>query len=108
MHKLTLNSVEVDSEYTAMHYACDFVVTTAGDGLWGCEAGRDIKVTGISVTTSACDDGVAVAISVAHDSAWDVYTDSAFAAAISAALGVDVQFTEQGMQDDELASMELA
>jgi hypothetical protein len=45
-------------------------------------------------------------IVVMHDSTWDIYSDSAFEAAISAALGYDVGFTEQGMQEDERASME--
>ena len=41
-----------------------------------------------------------------HDSTWDIYTDYGFAAAISKALGYEVRFTEQGMQDDYCASME--
>jgi hypothetical protein len=36
-----------------------------------------------------------------------MYTDSGFSDAISALLGTDVSFTEQGMQDDGYASMEL-
>jgi hypothetical protein len=45
-------------------------------------------------------------VNVTHDSTWDIYTDSAFEAAISEALGFTVGFTEQGMQEDEFASME--
>jgi len=43
---------------------------------------------------------------VTHDADWEIYTDTGFEAAISTALGFDVSFTEQGMQDDNFASME--
>ncbi len=36
MQKLTLTSFERDADYTAQAFDCDFTVTTAGDGLWGC------------------------------------------------------------------------
>ena len=104
--KLTFKGMEVDSDYTAVDFSCNFVVTTAGDGLWGCEAGRKITVTGINVVTNAYDDNVSVMVNVAHDSTWDIYTDSGFEDAISKALGFAVSFTEQGMQEDEYASME--
>ena len=45
-------------------------------------------------------------IDVAHDTTWDIYTDSGFESAISKVLGYDVTFTEQGMQQDNYASME--
>lgn len=106
MQKLTLASFEKDTDYTVQHFNCDFVVSTAGDGLWGCERGRKVHVTGISVVTNAYDGELYVQVNVTHDSTWDIYTDSAFAQAISEALGFKVGFTEQGMQDDGLASME--
>ncbi len=106
MTKLTLESMDVDSDCTIVRFDCDFTVTTAGDGLWGCEAGRKVRVTGISVVTNAYDNEVGVMVTVAHDSDWDIYTDTAFETAISKALGFDVRFTEQGMQDVGLASME--
>ncbi|NCZ60308.1 MAG: hypothetical protein EBX71_09275 [Betaproteobacteria bacterium] len=46
-------------------------------------------------------------VDVAHDSTWDIYTDTAFESAVSGALGFDVGFTEQGMQEDGVASMEV-
>ena len=36
----------------------------------------------------------------------NIYTDNGFEKAISNLLGFEVQFTEQGMQDDGYASME--
>jgi hypothetical protein len=107
MQKLTLTRFEVDGDYTAQDFDCDFTVWTAGDGLWGCEADRQVRVTGISIVTNAYDDNVSVMVNVTHNSTWDIYTDSAFASAISDALGVGVRFTEQGMQEDEIASMEV-
>ena len=108
MHKLTFKSIDIgiDNAYTAIAFSCDFTVVTAGDGLWNCEAGRVVHVTGIAVVTTAHGDNAYVTVNVVHDSDWNVYTDSAFEAAITAVLGKAVTFTEQGMQDDNYASME--
>ena len=81
-----------------------FVVTLAGDSIWGYKGPQAVTVTDISVYTDE-DDGY-TSISVEHNTTWDIYTDSGFEAAISAALGCDVQFTEQGMQEDGVASLE--
>ena len=106
MQKLTLVRFEKETDCTVQEFACKFTVTTAGDGLWGCEAGRKIKVSGITVVTNAYDNELYTMVNVAHDSTWDIYTDSGFETAISDALGFAVGFTEQGMQEDEMASME--
>lgn len=106
MTKLTLHKFERHEDMTTVRFDCDFFVTTAGDGLWGCEAGRKVRVFTIDVSTRASGDDVCVQVNVGHDSEWDIYTDTAFERAISDALGFKVHFTEQGMQDDELASME--
>ena len=45
-------------------------------------------------------------VNVTHNTTWDIYTDSAFENAISKLVGFAVQFTEQGMQDDNYASLE--
>ena len=45
-------------------------------------------------------------VTVEHDSNWDVYTDSAFVEAARKFTGIaDLDFTEQGMQNDNKASM---
>jgi beta-mannanase len=79
-----------------------FAVTLAGDSIWDYKGPQTVTVTDISVYT---DDDY-TSIEVEHDTTWNIYTDSGFEAAISAALGYDVQFTEQGMQQDGVASME--
>lgn len=106
MQQLTLTHMQVEKDYTSVDYACDFTATTAGDGLWGCEAGREIKVTGISVVTNCYDNEMYITVNVAHNSTWEIYTDTGFETAISEALGFAVSFTEQGMQEDNCASME--
>jgi len=85
-------------------YEGDFTVTCNGTSLWGHTAGRVVRVTGATVIKDAEFDFTHV--SVEHDSDWDIYTDTAFEAAMSEALGFEVHFTEQGMQEDGLASME--
>jgi len=106
MTKLTLHKFERHEDMTTVRFDCDLFVTCAGDGLWGCEAGRRVRVFTIDVSTRSSGDDVCVQVSVGHDSDWDIYTDTAFERAISDALGFRVRFTEQGMQDNERASME--
>jgi hypothetical protein len=81
----------------------EFIVECAGDSLWGDTAGRKVTVTQIVVDED--EDGYKN-ILVRHDSDWDIYTDTGFESAISDVLGYTVSFTEQGMQEDGLASME--
>jgi hypothetical protein len=89
----------------------------AGDGYWGAERGRTVTISGFTVqryTAEDIADGVDWAaegdiahVSVMHDSTWDVYTDSAFEHAAQQYTGIaDLSFTEQGMQEDGIASME--
>ena len=89
-----------------------------GDGIWGAEAGRKVTLTGFTVsymnadTYEDCNEGddnaVIGHVTVDHDSTWDVYTDTGFqeaAANYTNIMGLD--FTEQGMQNDNQASMEV-
>ena len=98
-----------------MQTTANYTFTTSGTGLWGCEAGRTITITGFTVAYASAEDaadwdveeGSVAHVSVAHDSTWDVYTDDGFEAAARAVTGIaDLTFTEQGMQEDGLASME--
>ena len=94
-----------------------FTVTLAGDSIWEYEGPQTVTVTGIEVSRYSAEDcadwadfaevGDIQHISVEHDASWRIYTDTGFEAAISEQLGCDVQFTEQGMQQDGLASMEV-
>jgi len=123
-NKLTLTetSVEDDNELHTS-YKCNVDVTLAGDSIWDCEIKR-VTITGIHIAeTFDEDDGdvyiqsVYAHIGVTYDvdgedgseveGSWRLYTDNGFSDAVSELLGTDVDFTEQGMQDDGYASMEL-
>jgi hypothetical protein len=90
----------------------------AGDGYWGAEAGREVTLTGFAIDYYLDDNynqvskdapGAVIGhVSVTHDSTWDVYTDSAFERAAQEFTDIqDLSFTEQGMQQDNSASMEV-
>ena len=80
-----------------------FTVTLAGDSIWGYKGPSTVTVTDIKVWDEDPDYKL---IEVMHDSTWDIYTDTGFEDAISEQLGYPVSFTEQGMQEDGIASME--
>ena len=87
----------------------NFAVQCDGTSIWGDTRGRTVNVECIVVETFEDDDDYMRGykhILVVHDSTWDIYTDRGFERAISDAVGFDVQFTEQGMQEDGRASME--
>ena len=108
MLTITKTGFEDNGDYTSTFYGVDGTVALAGDSIWGDTAGRTVTVKGITVTEEQYDDGDKyMHVTVEHDSTWDIYTDTAFTRAISEALKMDVDFTEQGMQDDGLASMEV-
>ena len=111
MLRLVLRNVETeaygDEVVVTTNYAAQGTVACAGDSIWGDTNGRVVRVEGVRVRKHTYEDGdTSTMVDVEHDSTWDIYTDSGFEAAISAALGFDVGFTEQGMQDDNYASME--
>lgn len=92
-----------------------FTVQLKGDSCWDYEGPSTVTVSGISIQYrdadwEECDPdapGATVShVGVDHDTTWNVYTDSGFEEAISAALGFEVTFTEQGLQEDGYASME--
>ena len=51
--------------------------------------------------------GIDVLINIDHDSVWSIYNDKTFEKVASELIGVDVTFTEQGLQLDGRASMEV-
>ena len=94
-----------------------FTVELAGDSIWEYEGPSTVTLTGINLyyvdedynTVEADAEGARLLdVYVEHDTDWRIYTDSGFERAISEKLGFDVMFTEQGMQEDGVASMELA
>ena len=91
-------------------------VELAGDSIWDKEGENPAKVMVMSITIENPydeggymddeeDDGYR-SVRVEHDGPWSIYTDSGFAEEISGLVGFPVDFTEQGMQEDGMASME--
>ena len=87
-----------------------FKVKLAGDSIWMNTANKTVNVKSITVETFEDDVNEYMRdykhIMVEHDAEWEIYTDRGFERAISEALGYEVQFTEQGMQERGRASME--
>ena len=112
--KLTLAGTETNEDSVSTTYNCNVEVQLAGDSIWDCEL-EAVTVTSIHISETFWDDTSTIHIAVCYnvngddeyEDSWRIYTDSGFEAAISALLGTDVMFTEQGMQDDGYASMEL-
>jgi len=105
---LTLTATETDDDCTIYRYDCDFVVELAGDSIWNCKI-DSVRVTGITVIDTDYDGEIVRMVNVEHDGeeeSWRMYTDSGFENVIGQMLGFAVRFTEQGMQEDGIASME--
>jgi hypothetical protein len=114
-NKLTLVGVTKEGDDTFTEYKCNRTVVLAGDSIWDC-ALKTVCITGIHITETQwnddedCDIDSTIHISVTHTGgkdSWRLYTDTGFAYVVSKLLGCDVSYTEQGMQDDGVASMEL-
>jgi Fe-S cluster assembly iron-binding protein IscA len=106
--KLTFVSTEVEDDTTNTEYKCKVKVQLAGDSIWDCTL-ETVTITGIRISETDYDGDTSTHIAVIHtgkDESWRIYTDSGFEEAVSALLGTDVTFTEQGMQEDGYASME--
>jgi len=115
--KLTLAGTETNTDSISTTYDCNVEVQLAGDSIWDCEL-EAVTVTSIHIHEQWWDElegdssiHITVCYNVNGDTeyedSWRLYTDSGFADAISTLLGTEVMFTEQGMQDDGYASMEL-
>ena len=115
--KLTLATTDTNTDSISTTYDCNVLVQLAGDSCWDCEL-EAVTVTSIHIHEQWWDelDGdssihITVCYNVNGDTeyedSWRLYTDTGFADAISTLLGTEVMFTEQGMQDDGYASMEL-
>ena len=97
-----------DVQDTITEHSVTGSVQLAGDSIWGYTGPSTVDVSAIQVvkTTYADDNTTSTLVNVTHNTTWDIYTDSAFENAISKVLGFAVSFTEQGMQDNNYASLE--
>ena len=118
--KLKLVGVTKTDDTTNTEYKCNVEVQLAGDSIWDCDIAT-VTITSIHIADTQWNDdensGVDNSVHIGvvynvngnedYEESWRIYTDSGFEAAVSELLGTDVCFTEQGMQDDNYASMEL-
>ena len=107
----THTSVETDGNETNTFttYETTGSVELAMDSIWDYDGADTVNVSSIQVIeTVDNEDGYSYKqVNVEHDGKWEIYTDTGFESAISETVNLDVAFTEQGMQDDGYASMEV-
>ena len=116
-----LKVVEVDTsdeDYVMTTYECDVVATLAHDSIWDCviTAADEVRIKTICVNEGVDGGNMDGYVSInvfytvngkeEYEDSWTMYTDTGFEATVSDLLGYSVSFTEQGMQDDGMASME--
>ena len=93
-------------------YSTSISVPLDGDSLWRSQgrfigkAGEIVSVESITIREYDIDDEHYFDVYVRHDSDWTIYTDSGFERNISNAIGHEVRWSEQGMQEDGIAHLE--
>ena len=80
-------------------------IELAGDSIWDKEDQNPRTVTVTDYNMDKDEEGY-VSVTVEHDGPWTVYTDTGFEEEISDMIGMDVGFSEQGMQEDGRAHLE--
>ena len=81
-------------------------IETAGDSYWRESGSEIVSIHSITIREYDMDDEHYFDVYVRHDSEWTIYTDTGFERAISAAIGHEVRWSEQGMQEDGIAHLE--
>jgi hypothetical protein len=116
--QLTIKDVDTDEDFVTTTYTCDVRADIAGDSIWDCTltAADDVRITTICVTEGLAggDYDSYRSVNVYYtvngieefENSWTIYTDTGFADCVSELLGEEIYFTEQGMQEDGVASME--
>lgn len=86
-------------------------IDLAGDSIWqgekrGEEVTAKVNVGKIKVSSGGEYEDGYISVHVEHDGPWTVYTDTGFEEEISAIVGTNLSWSEQGMQDDGVAHLE--
>jgi len=79
-------------------------IKLAGDSIWDRDGENPPSVTMTDYEVEERDGMIEVVVE--HDGPWTIYTDSGFEKAISDMIGTEVEFSEQGMQEDGRAHLE--
>ena len=106
--KLTLEETVCGDEHTSYYFACNEQVACSGAQYnWDYTAeGDTVTVTGINVHERNCNGDIYYDVNALLAEERIVYTDEAFVEAVSDLLNMHVGYTEQGMQDYGMVSME--
>ena len=109
----TTRTTHADEDYSCVvtRWDAEGFAQCNGSSIWGYDGDLRVSVSAVEVHNIAYEDGdTSTMLYVEHNAGgygdWRIYTDKGFEASISEALGFDVTFTEQGMQDDGVASLE--
>ena len=103
---------ETDMVCTITRYEAQGFALCDGTSIWGYDGDLSVPVSAVEVYEENYGNGdTSTMIYVEHNAGgtgdWRIYTDRGFERAISRALGYAVSFTEQGMQDTGIASLEV-
>ena len=109
----TTKTTHADEDYSCVvtRWDAEGFAQCNGSSIWGYEGDLRVPVSAVEVHDITYGDGdestmIYVEHSAGGNGDWRIYTDDGFEESISAALGFDVTFTEQGMQDYGVASLE--
>ena len=82
-------------------------IALAGDSIWLNRDGMQYADDVVTITDYKVEetDGM-IEVWVEHTAPWEIYTDSGFAKGISKMLGIEVDWSEQGMQGEGVAHLE--
>ena len=101
-------STFVDETGTTTEYAVDAVLECSGENAWVERVGHKVHVTGVRKVEYTDEDGdIPALVYVEHDSDWQIYGDAGLLEAICTLTGWELDWTEQGMQADGQASLEV-
>ena len=81
-------------------------IQLAGDSIWDRRNENMTQMVHVKEIEIYEDEDGYLSVTVEHDGPWEIYTDTAFPEAISELCGCEVDWSEQGMQDEGMAHLE--
>lgn len=81
-------------------------IQLAGDSIWDKRNENMTQMVHVKEISISEDEDGYLSVTVEHDGPWEIYTDTAFPEAISEICGCEVDWSEQGMQDEGMAHLE--
>jgi len=81
-------------------------IQLAGDSIWDKRNENMTQMVHVKEIEIYEDEDGYLSVTVEHDGPWEIYTDTAFPEAISELCDCDLDWSEQGMQDEGMAHLE--